>query len=462
MQRIVIKNFGAVKEADIELKKITVLIGEQASGKSTIAKLVYYFKTLKNDFFREVSKKNDENELYLSSLNHLCEEKFHNLFGSSIHLPKFEIYYYFSKEKFIRLALNNDKKLQVFFSNETEIDEFINISNEIRKKKYSIYTSKSIQERITFKLLEEEGYTNDFFFLLNKIFENNQSNFLYIIAGRNATVSYSELFEKYLFAEVQSKVKENSKLPFSKKRYNIDETLMLGFMERIIIIKEIFEENMNFKNEFAIHLDKKQDLDIILKKMSKVIKGEYSIDKYGEKIIYDDKENDYVLLSNASSGQQEVIRILQDILISVISESKIFRILEEPEAHLFPSAQKQLIELLTFLINQNEDNQIIITTHSPYVLTVFNNLIFSKRITDKNPSVINDVNEIIQKEFWIDSDDFSAYNLGKTDDNERKAQSIVGEKTGLIQQNYLDEVSEKLGNDFQKLYSIHQKSFSRK
>jgi predicted ATPase len=121
-----------------------------------------------------------------------------------------------------------------------------------------------------------------------------------------------------------------------------------------------------------------------------------------------------------------------------------------------------LIELLTFLINQDDDNQIIITTHSPYVLTVFNNLIFSKRITDKNPSAINDVNEIIQKEFWIDSDDFSAYNLGKTDDSERKAQSIINEKTGLIQQNYLDEVSEKLGNDFQKLYSIHQKSFSRR
>lgn len=33
MQRIVIKNFGAVKEADIELKKITVLIRRTSKWK---------------------------------------------------------------------------------------------------------------------------------------------------------------------------------------------------------------------------------------------------------------------------------------------------------------------------------------------------------------------------------------------------------------------------------------------
>ncbi|MFT5917509.1 MAG: putative ATPase, partial [Bacteroidia bacterium] len=51
MQKIVIKNFGAIKEAEIKINKVLVLIGEQASGKSTIAKLIYFFKSLKRDFF---------------------------------------------------------------------------------------------------------------------------------------------------------------------------------------------------------------------------------------------------------------------------------------------------------------------------------------------------------------------------------------------------------------------------
>lgn len=33
-----IKNFGPIKEAEIEVKSVLVLIGEQASGKSTVAK----------------------------------------------------------------------------------------------------------------------------------------------------------------------------------------------------------------------------------------------------------------------------------------------------------------------------------------------------------------------------------------------------------------------------------------
>ena len=42
MQKIIINNFGAVKNAEIDIKKVLILIGEQASGKSTIAKLIYF------------------------------------------------------------------------------------------------------------------------------------------------------------------------------------------------------------------------------------------------------------------------------------------------------------------------------------------------------------------------------------------------------------------------------------
>jgi predicted ATPase len=458
MQRIVIKNFGAVKDADIELKKITVLIGEQASGKSTIAKLVYYFKTLRDDFLTEFYSKVIIKKEKTIDFNRICEEKFYNLFGSITHLPKFEISYYLSKEKYIFLTIEN-KKLNVFFNDKILIKILIDYVSE--KVEQLLNTSKLDKEKLFFEF-EKMDIVEEYSILLNKVFENNQSDFLYIIAGRNATVSYSELFEKYLFADIQSKVVENTKLSFSKKRYNIDEALMLEFMKEISFIKDYFEEYGDFNRLMNSHINVEHELEIALDKINKITKGKYLIDDSGEKIIYDNKENGYVLLSNASSGQQEVIRILQDIFISIIEERKIFRIVEEPEAHLFPSAQKHLIELLTFLINQDDDNQIIITTHSPYVLTVFNNLIFSKRIVDKNSDAKNEVSEIIQKEFWIDSDDFSAYNLGETDDSERKAQSIINEKTGLIQQNYLDEVSEKLGNDFQKLYSIHQKSFSRR
>jgi predicted ATP-binding protein involved in virulence len=184
----------------------------------------------------------------------------------------------------------------------------------------------------------------------------------------------------------------------------------------------------------------------------------------GEKIVFNHDQNDYVYLSHASSGQQEVIRILQDIFLNILDDVKVLRIIEEPEAHLFPVAQKQLIELLSLMVNHNEDNQLIITTHSPYILTVFNNLLFANRVVEKNPSVESEVAEIIPKDSWLKANDFSAYSLGNQSVSETTnyCESIFNSEKGTIQQNYLDTVSEILGGDFQTLYSIHARTFARR
>ncbi len=42
-EKIIIKNFGPLKQLELDLKEIMVFIGPQASGKSTIAKLIYFF-----------------------------------------------------------------------------------------------------------------------------------------------------------------------------------------------------------------------------------------------------------------------------------------------------------------------------------------------------------------------------------------------------------------------------------
>jgi predicted ATP-binding protein involved in virulence len=52
MQKITIRNFGPITNAEIEIKKTIVLIGEQASGKSTIIKLISSFTWLEKDLYR--------------------------------------------------------------------------------------------------------------------------------------------------------------------------------------------------------------------------------------------------------------------------------------------------------------------------------------------------------------------------------------------------------------------------
>ncbi len=44
-EQLIIKNFGPIKDVNLDLRKTTIFIGEQASGKSTLAKLIGILRT---------------------------------------------------------------------------------------------------------------------------------------------------------------------------------------------------------------------------------------------------------------------------------------------------------------------------------------------------------------------------------------------------------------------------------
>ena len=241
---------------------------------------------------------------------------------------------------------------------------------------------------------------------------------------------------------------------------------MFDFIKRVSLLKSIFMKFSTFEEFVENYIKSKshqQELRKIILIINKILKGKYRIDNDGEKILLDNKK--IIYLHSTSSGQQEVIRILQDIFMIVSQKSKVLRIIEEPEAHLFPVAQKQLIELLALMVNYQPENQLIITTHSPYILTVFNHLLFASRVVAKNPAAEEEVKEIVDKDCWLDPNEFSAYSLGNEsfpEDNAKYCESIFDQEKGMLQQNYLDTVSEILGWEFSKLYSIHGKTFKRR
>jgi predicted ATP-dependent endonuclease of OLD family len=487
MQKIIIKNFGAIAYAEIEIKKVLVLIGEQASGKSTIAKLIYFFKSLKDDVFKKIYlDKKITNFSEADDIHSPLRSKFYNFFGQIYRYSEFEITYYydFEEHKYLKISVDIDpiqnQKIKIEFSENFFSNEFKSYINRIKSPLHD--DLKRFGNEFDISLIHDLDKVSSIKSLrlqLTKLFNSYQSNLLFIIAGRNVTVSYSELFEKYLFAEVQNRAEKTIGEGFELKSLTVqnstvDESLMLEFIEKISRVKNIFREFKSFENlihaslslkyeeDTSTHNKVKKKLDFIKDKSYKILKGEYLSDGLGEKIKISSRMA--IDISDTSSGQQEVIRILQDIFICILENSTVLRIVEEPEAHLFPIAQKDLIELLALMVNQNNDNQLIITTHSPYVLTVFNNLLFAQRVVDKNPSTETEVAELIPKEFWLKAKDFSAYSLGNASIHEEPeyCESIFNNQTGAIQQNYLDAVSEMLGGDFNYLYSLYAKTVRRK
>lgn len=52
MQRIEIRYLVPVQELEMEIKDFNLLIGEQATGKSTVAKAIYFFRIIKATYVR--------------------------------------------------------------------------------------------------------------------------------------------------------------------------------------------------------------------------------------------------------------------------------------------------------------------------------------------------------------------------------------------------------------------------
>ena len=61
-QKIIIKNFGPIKDVEMEIDDFTIFIGPQTSGKSTIAKSVFFFLSLRDDLSKMISEIIDNNE----------------------------------------------------------------------------------------------------------------------------------------------------------------------------------------------------------------------------------------------------------------------------------------------------------------------------------------------------------------------------------------------------------------
>ncbi len=443
MQKIHIETFMAVELADIKIKKTVLLIGEQASGKSTIAKLVYFFKSLRDDYIYLIS----ENLERLQSPPILQEtfwaeisRKFYRFFGAIQHLPHFKIQYWYSDDKYITLEQEiqpgGRKRLKIFFSHSLYMQAIDNTLPLI-KRLHTVYGKRNIFESSVYR--EAIGALNNH---IGELFEDNRQP-VFMPAGRNMAVTYADFFKQNFYGKLSSDLALIQDENTLKPRFVQDTYLMIQFLQRVQTIVDTFKGTTfetlleNIPQEKS-YLDQDQ-ATILLDKIQQILKGTYKHDEnFGEIILFDDKN--YVLLNNASSGQQEVIRILQDCFLTLVNKENVFRVIEEPEAHLFPLAQKHLLQIVALMLN-NTDSQIILTTHSPYILSIINNLLFKSTVTEKANG------SMVASPFYLKPAETEVYTL-----IEGQSRSIMNQTTGLIDQNTLDTISEELADEFEQLY----------
>lgn len=151
-------------------------------------------------------------------------------------------------------------------------------------------------------------------------------------------------------------------------------------------------------------------------------------------------------MSLSSSGQQEAVWILQLIFSLMLNNTRATLVIEEPEAHLFPEAQMYMVWLMALFANQ-EGNRLIVTTHSPYILTSLNNLLYAEQVG--KVAERESVEKIIPSSYWLDFDRLSVNLIG-----EGEISSILDRSIKQIKAEMIDSVSGILNEQYEQLLDL--------
>ena len=122
-----------------------------------------------------------------------------------------------------------------------------------------------------------------------------------------------------------------------------------------------------------------------------------------------------------------------------------FTVFEEPEAHLYPVTQYSVAKFIALSLNAKK-NQAIITTHSPYIMASINTLLVAGKNGKKYKE---EVEKLMDKSYWLHIDRLSAYFV-----SDGRIIDMVDKELGIIDPRYIDQASEIINDDFDKLLEI--------
>jgi predicted ATP-dependent endonuclease of OLD family len=124
-------------------------------------------------------------------------------------------------------------------------------------------------------------------------------------------------------------------------------------------------------------------------------------------------------------------------------------IIEEPELNLFPKTQQELVYYMLSVLNSDErDHQLVLTTHSPYILFALNNCMMGGLVKDNIPE--KERHSFVSQTAWIDPKKVSIYEI-----HDGSLQTIQDED-GIIEDNYLNKAYKENSAEYLSLLNYFE------
>ncbi len=370
-------NVGKIKKADIKLDGITVIAGENNTGKSTVGKMLF---CIFNTFYKIEMQINEERQKTIARLIMNYYHETANRLTSRFQPANYVKQIVENKDIYVKdrqlllqelqeFYVQSDKHFEKYIDNEKlellvdRILFFLSIDDtEIRK----VILRKRLDAEFGMKVghlnnLEESA----------KVELNVKKNFIQFEIMRNEDIvinQFISLFKDIIYVDD----------PFVLD--NLNQDLFWGINNKFehrgdLLLKLISNENQkDFSVVDELVVDKK--ITKIFEAMSEVCDGDLVAVDGGTNYKYKtDKLNGELEITNLSTGMKSFIILRKLLKDGKIDENGVI-ILDEPEIHLHPEWQLKFAEIIV-LIQKEFGMNILLNTHSPYFLDAIE--VFAKK-----------------------------------------------------------------------------------
>lgn len=427
MHWLIIEKMGPVQYCRLPIRQYTVLTGFQASGKSTVAKAIYFFRTLKDDIYQMIQQREYSELIYglkydsdqedskqyalYTDFERNVRNRFLSTFGSS-----------YSMDKGMRMSYQYSDDIEITIRLEESLDF---LTPNFVCVEYSPCLRKFLSKPQPTN--NREALRRELACLFDDPYET-----VYVPAGRSVLTVLGSQFN-YFYSTMDD----------AQKR--LLDGCTRDYLERVMRLRPQFSNGLEGLVEGKIVPKEKQALyREALDLVGKILKGKYTATDGEERIWVDHKH--YVKMNFASSGQQEIVWILNLLVYYLLTEQPVFFIIEEPESNLFPESQKLVIELISMIAGVG--NTVLMTTHSPYVLGTVNNLLYADTVGKYS---MKKTAQVISRCKWIRSESCTAMFM-----ENGSVEDCMDPDLMQIDNSLLDQISHGINEEYDQLFAIEQ------
>lgn len=169
-----------------------------------------------------------------------------------------------------------------------------------------------------------------------------------------------------------------------------------------------------------------------------------------EEILITGQDGHSIPFRQASSGLLSAIPLFMVAASYLESVDNVLALVEEPELNLYPDKQIALLASLLEYVNKKVSNRLVITTHSPYMLSFLNCAITAGKVLEKRPEKKEQVHAILGDEACeIPFEDVMVYSI-----QDGIVRSAMDNELELISPSDLDSASDLISRMFNELLEL--------